>query len=706
MRTRVTVFVALFACMLVACNLLTGISNLNFNESGDGGSGAPDSSTVTTPDDGGTPSGDAGSDTGSPTTDSSAPLGMPTLLVSGATLGLQGVTDDGYIIYGDTTTSTLYAIASSASASTTPTTLGTADLKAVSVLHNAVLFYGTSTTNRVGPLYVWESTIPGGAAIQVATQSLESDFSSATTESTVAVSADSTHLLYYDGVNAAGTTGMLYLYSMNGGQELVGPINVAEDTCVPRLRFSGSYALASYCTVGGAIPEDAGANIATVSSWDTASASPAPVTVAANVQPVFGAVETGGDFIVGFNENGLYSAPTSGGGPTVTLDPTAYFFYLVSGGAAVVYTTSADALRRTPTAMAQYTTLVASGFTGLKALSSNDKWIVGYKNKASTSSTSDLYAASTTTAGTPVTLTTATTATIGTGGDSFTADSSYALYQANFAGNLGTLTATALGSGASRTIASSNYVTRAVSGTVIVFSANYANGSADIQTVDVASSSSPVTLATGADPFFVITYAKDKFAYTVQGSGLYVEPTPGVAPAPATCSDAGLPAYKPLPAGTGGTCSATDISLFYTDCLASSSTTNLCASATQTIGTSCSDCLVGVQGNSTVWGALVATTGDVFVNVGGCYLANVGSTAQACATAYEAYTLCVSTACGDVSDGGVTNCVESAAATGGQCSCQLSAANTACAPFASSPCASTTDDFQMLFTETATQMCQ
>ena len=176
--------------------------------------------------------------------------------------------------------------------------------------------------------------------------------------------------------------------------------------------------------------------IATISSWDTGErVARAAVTVATNVQTVFGAIETGGESIVGFNANSLYAAPTAGGGTPVTLDENAESFFLVSSGAAAVYTTSAEALRRTPTAMAGYTTLVASGFTVLKALSLNDKWIVGYKTKAA-SGTSDLYASSTTTADAPITLTTATTAAISAPAVMpFTADSTYALYQAGYSGS-------------------------------------------------------------------------------------------------------------------------------------------------------------------------------------------------------------------------------------------------------------------------------
>ena len=704
MRIRVTLSLFVLACTLAACNLLTGISNLNFNEgTGDGGeSGDSGPSSMMMNEDSGSVTFHDGSADTSPSMnimDSALPPPMSTLLVSGGTLAIKGITDDGYIIYGDTSTSTLYAILSSASAGTKPTTLGSADLNAVTISHNGVAFFSASVVNRVGPLSIWESSI---GPIQIASASLEPDFSNSFY--TVAGSPDGSHVLYYDNVNAEGTTGTLYMYSASGSQMLVGPIDVAEDMCHPQLHFSTPYALASYCTVsgpGGTIPDGGGYNIATISSWLMTDTNPALSTVATSVQTIFAADGDGGGMVVGFT-NDLVAASPAGGGSLITLDPLGNDFFLLAGGNDVVYTTSTDTLRRTPTALSSITTLVPNGFSGVDVLSPDKSWIIGHNVQAS-SGTSDLYAASTSTPGSPLTITTATTSAIGLGGDPFTVDSTYALYQTAFASNLGVLTAFPLRTGgAPRMIAHANYATWGLTGTVIVFNANYASQKADLQWVDVAGSGAPTPLVTGADPYFLVTPAKDKITYTIAGTGLYVMDAPGTVTPPSGCADAGF-AYHASPEPPGG-CTATGIADFYTNCLSSTQSMSACMATENSLGTGCESCLFQNLTSSS-WGALVLTTSDVFVNVGGCY-ATMGASALPCAAAYETYTNCAATVCGNISDGGVSNCVVSAASAGGACACYLTTANAACAAFSSSPCASTTDDFEMLFTAVATAMCQ
>jgi hypothetical protein len=456
---------------------------------------------------------DAGvSDAGRTLPDGSVPPNG-TQLASGA-ITLVGVTSDNFAVYTDDTAMTLNAISL---AGGTPTMLGSASDRAV-VIGGVVL---TWTGNaRVSPLSVWTSA--HGQKVLGMTSS-----ASATA---VAVSPDSAHVLFFDGVDASRTMGNLFVAGTDGSAptQLVASVVLNNTACTPAMSFGGNTAAAAaFCVApsadGGA--GDAGAGDAGTS--DGAAPLPATVqsyrgatwtatTLATNVQPRVVVSPTDTAVLVNAAA-GLVVYPIAGGAGT-TIDADGGVGMFTSDGLSVIYTTTASALKRVSLSAPTPVTLAASGIAGVRAKSGDDKWILGYTMIDTRQDLSDLYLASTTTPGAPTTLSTAMTAGLFTS-DGFTTDSSHAIYYTDIdvTGGVGTFYAVPTSGGTPVTISTNVWIHHAALGAKVVFNDNYSQSlnASDIRVVDTSqSAATPKLVVSLADPDYFLSGTKDKVVYT------------------------------------------------------------------------------------------------------------------------------------------------------------------------------------------------
>jgi hypothetical protein len=486
-----------------------------------------------------------------------------TQLVPGI-ISLVGVTSDNHAVYTDDTAGTLNVIPL---AGGTPTSIGTADDR-VLVRGSAVIRWTGSS--RVTPLTVW--TAAHGAKAVAMT-------SNATTNA-VAVSADGAHVIYFDGVDASRTTGNLFIARTDGtGQtQLAASVVLNDPTCAPTFAFGGNAAAAAaYCitpsspdggaddagtgdagtadaatadaaTADAAIPDAATADGVSLDVGTTDGAPPAPppravvqtyggatwtaTTIATGVNPRV-AIAPNGTIVLVSAPAGLLAYPAAGGASTL-IDPEGGFGSFTNDGMGIIYTTPSRALKRATITAPSPTTLVASGFAGIRARSPDEKWLLGYSTAISNQDLSDLYLASATTAGTPTALSTEETAGL-FGSDGFTADSTHAIYYTGIANGLGTFHSVALTGtiGAPVTHASNVWLHYAATGAKVALNDNYdeSTNTADIRVVDTSVAGAPLLLVSLADGDFFIAGTKDKVVYSwryLAGSmaGLWVTAIP------------------------------------------------------------------------------------------------------------------------------------------------------------------------------------
>ncbi len=609
------------------------------------------------------------------------------------------MTADGYVAYGDTSAGTLSVLGveqedGGLPSSSSPSSLGAADIETAYVLGRLVLFFSPSTEadagpSRVGTLNAWSSSL--GSPQVVSSGALES-----LTYFTFAASADGQYVAYLGDVSSDGTSASLYVANVATGAktELVSSIDVVADACQPRISFSGEYVAASYCHVAPLAGTDGGTNrfVATVATFLASSGQAA--TLATNVDSRFG-VDPGGVAAIMLGAAGLVASPIAGSGaadagPT-TID-TAGTSAIISGdGKTVVYATKSDALKRANTfAPLDVLQLVPSSFAAVTALSGDGSWVLGMLRAGTVTDTGDLYAASATAPGSASTLSSATSASSSIAGDAFTADSHYAVFLTNVTSSFtGTLMASALGAGgAPATLGSGAYEELAALGSQIVFNLNDANGKADLEWADLSTKNPPTLVASQADETFFLGPARDRIVYTVSGAGsaadgLWIAPLPGTPGTVITCANAGTAAFHPA-VGAAGDCTAAEISTFDTDCVAAGTTTTTCSGIQSAISATCYACL-DTQLSDGAWGVLIenpAGGGIVQLNAGGCY-ARQGD--ALCATALEAQLECEDDACASQTDIDSFNTCQSNADTT-TCACQVQNSSTACALVLSWPC--------------------
>jgi hypothetical protein len=457
-----------------------------------------------------------------------------TQLVTSGNVVIQGVTSDGYAIYIDTSgaSPTLSAVSVSGGA---PKSIDSYDGSGGVAVTGSVTVYfnGVSQTTGAGTIGVWTSA---HAKQTVSTTGL----AAIPGQGSLDVSKDGAHVLFLD--NATASTADVTVIDTDGTNKkvLVPGVHLDYTLCPPNIGFAGAYAIVAYCT---ADPADAGApdggapataTIATFTGtgWTTTgSISTAAFTGfthdSAGAQVLYGTA-------------GGMQVATLSSGASALIDPAGLGGIFTSDGKSVVYVTSAGAINLAPAAGGTPTTLLATGFKGLYGLSPDDKWLLAYKqvvtDQQTGAQTSDIYLASATAPSTATALVSSTNAAIY--GDSFTADSSHALYTANVSGAVGDFMAAAVSGGTPVKLGSTEWINIASTGAKTTFNVNWVSGgqsgqgTADIESVDTSGSAAPTLLVSQADAFYFMTAAKDKIVYSwsyVSGDtrdGIWVLPAP------------------------------------------------------------------------------------------------------------------------------------------------------------------------------------
>jgi hypothetical protein len=537
--------------------VLVGTATVGCSSSSSGGSspadsgppketGAADSSTA----DGGAKdaakdvanSADAGADAAGDAADAAAPPPTPTgtTIETGVNFVIQGVTDDGYVIY---TTSTAVKAAPVAGGAAV-TILDGGDSGAAPptlVSHNDVFVWGNVDPNTgIGTLSLWTHASP---TLQ--------QLSTTSTAFIAAASSDSTAIVYSGGTSSDGSTGALFGVTTS---TLASPVSIAtgvdvsgQNGCNPILRFEGTgssaVAVASYCVplppdAGAAVdggPADAPPNLYAypVSSW-------APKTLGTNIS-VFAIDTAATAAAVGLASGQLQIAPVAGTTP-LAIDATGTLasspsVYLAKNDAFVLYATAGGALKSSVTTASSPTPLVATGVNGLDAVSPNETFaLVHNGTDSNTGLPSDLSLASVTAAGTPTTVTSGTTVA-GILGDPFTVDGSYAIFSSaltvdtnfNAVGNLTAVSTASPGTPIALATATVNSAAfsptdLALSGTKLSFTDNFnasngSTGSVDLKVIDLAGTAAAKVVMSGADPLYFVSFDKKYILYTITFGG-------------------------------------------------------------------------------------------------------------------------------------------------------------------------------------------
>jgi hypothetical protein len=444
---------------------------------------------------------------------------------------LLGVTSDNYAVYTDDTAGTLNVIAVGGG---TPTSIGSAGDRVI--VRGAVVLSWVGTA-RVSQLSVW--TAARGPKVL--------GMSSYASTAGVAVSADNSKVIYFDGVDTARARGTMFIVGTDGvsPMQLATSVALNNTSCAPVLAFGGSTAAAAaYCvappapepgsTDGGMAeggPGDAGGSDGAApdaassdgGNPDGAILPPAMVqsysganwtaaTIATDVEPRV-AISPNGATVLVSAPAGLLAYPTAGGAAT-TIDSAGGRGAFTNDSLSVIYTTPANALKRSTVASPSPITLAATGFAGIRATSPDDKWLLGYTMIDTQNDVSDLSLTSATAPATPTTLSTDVTAGL-FGFEGFTDDSSHAIYYTDISNGVGNFKSVASTGGTPAMLGANVWLHHPAMGAKVAFSDNYANAdnSADIHVADTSQSGPPKLVVSLADADFFVSGSKDKVVY-------------------------------------------------------------------------------------------------------------------------------------------------------------------------------------------------
>jgi hypothetical protein len=451
---------------------------------------------------------------GCPSTGADAgPAGSPVgrLLVAGNALSARGVTSDGYEIYSDDAALQLNAVPIAGGASQSIVALGSKFW--VTVVGQVVFAWSNVTGANVGSLTVWSSAT-GSHAVSSASFGILGTSAS-----------DGSQILYVANVDPNGVTGDVYVSGTDGsgatailhGQQLSG--------CFPQLGFAGSYLVVSHCDT----PRGAGPS-STISSFRSPSWT--RVDLATGAENTWSS-NTANTIVLVSGGSGISVVPIGGSTGTM-IDSQGFLGQLINGGATALYSTTSGPLRSSPTTAASPMTLAPS-IGGFYSVSPDQSKVLFYVN--STSSGTDIYLSATGAPGTSRALSTTTDGAVN--GDAFTADSTYALYSTSMDVCTGSsaLSAAPVSGSAPVVLGHDVWGDWAATGSRVVFNDNYVAtgglrfGRADIESVNLATGTTPTRVVSRADAVIDLTPAKDEMIYSWSVepgalAGLYVTPIP------------------------------------------------------------------------------------------------------------------------------------------------------------------------------------
>ncbi len=372
------------------------------------------------------------------------PASGPVLVQSGSTLNIQGITNDGQVVYYDTSSQTYYAKPVSGGPPTLIYAVPPSSYYSYTrEVANSVFVFDVAS-NYISLVTLWSANLPQPVTLTSAGLS--------TFYSAVWASNDGHHIAYLQ-VTGDGTIGAIYGANADGTNSTLLAGNIvtssnATGRCFPLLVLSDHYAVASYCTV-----TDAG-NAPTVEAFsvDNGWAPVAQVPQAIFTRTTFNtptnpfyfpfALDPDGGTLIAAaasSDGGLLQSFAFDGGATV-LDPTTNVVPGVAlagglvGPAYAVYTSAGSVRQAYPSSAPQK--LVDAGVLLMDALSPNGKWML-VSSGSNQRGLADISLISTLTPGPPLVV--ATTAqynnlgltVITTPGAAFTADNQYALVLTN-----------------------------------------------------------------------------------------------------------------------------------------------------------------------------------------------------------------------------------------------------------------------------------
>jgi hypothetical protein len=437
--------------------------------------------------------GPAGDDAGSTAFLDAAPP-QSGMLQAGDSLSVRQVTSDGFVVYSDDAAGELYAVPLAGGNAQHIASLGSTFW--ITGQGPVVFVWSGVNATNVGALSVWSSA-KGGHSVSSASLSL-----------VATASADGSQVLYLDHVDPAGQTGDVYVAASDGtgAAKLLGSQQLTG--CAPQLGFAGSYAIASHCDV----PRGPGPS-STISSFCSPAWTRSDLaTEAANIW----SADSAASVVLLSTGSGVQVAPI-GGGPLAMIDTSGFLGQLMDGGKTAIYSTTSHALRRSPITAPSPMTLVPT-FGGFYGLSPDETSVLFFEDFGPTGA--GVYLAPAVAPSTPVALWTAQTG--GVNGDSFTADSNYALYSTGIdpQSQAGTLNAVPVAGGTPRLLGASAWSDLSATGAKVVFVDHYVAtgglrfGRGDIESVDLSTGTEPTTIVSGADAVMALSPAGDFIVYS------------------------------------------------------------------------------------------------------------------------------------------------------------------------------------------------
>jgi hypothetical protein len=488
---------------------------------------------------GSAPDGEAGSDAAPP-----APVG--TTLDTGPGIVIQGVTDDGYVVYVTPTSISAVPVTGG-----TPTVLikapgGTSSggvLVDFAYVAHDVVFLFSNTAAMVANLSVWTSAL--GAPVAVS--------KIASTAVAPAASSDSTEIAY--ATNPDGTLSIVgaSMAALTSPIKLASGLDSGTGGCFPSMGFTGQaspfYLVASYCIAGPS--ETDGPNLA--SSFPTTTW--APIELATGVTAL--SLDAVGTLVaVGITGGQLETIPVAGGSALpIDADGTLASYpsiYLSQTDGFVLYVNAAtEGLMRSPVATSApealsvcFSSNCVEGLVGdfglatAPSVSPDENWALAYPAIVSLSADvafpSGVTLVSTSEATDSWNLTGTSANPSSVAGDAFTVDSRYGIFmQAITVDGAGRATGEldVVSTAAPVTVTkltSSGYFSvfgspadLVLSGTQVSYVDNFSYGdlAVDLHSVDLATTTTPTTLMRRINPDYAVSADKTTIVYAVTLGG-------------------------------------------------------------------------------------------------------------------------------------------------------------------------------------------
>lgn len=463
-----------------------------------------------------------------------APQG--THLITSPKVGLLGVTTDDNAVVYDRKFSQIYI---QPLAGGVPEQLGPSydNTSTVVSIWDGIVDYWTGITNfsqypYTGQLVEWSAT---GHGKVLAASSFPGLFAASKDGKYVIYSANaSASFAQPDAGVGTGTTDVMIANGDGSNATKVATIPWTVD-CIPSMKFIGDVAITASCSAG---PSDAGGPIATIHAYRSPSWQSSVLNT--NTYTSIGGNDTELIYFTAGSELVLQNVAASGG--PVPIASQVASASLANNGTSVFYMLGSGAVLKSPVTASSPSLVSLSTFdpnVGLYGLSPDDKWLIVAHNLDNTTGLSDLYLLST--AGITNGTALVTTKTAAFTGSFFTADSTYAMFGANVVpapyGFYGDIAVAPVSNAIDvTTLAHLNWSGFASTGSKIVFNDDYdlvypALPTADIHTVDLATTTPPKTLVSHADADFYLTADHKNVVYTwtycaTSAAGLYVVPIP------------------------------------------------------------------------------------------------------------------------------------------------------------------------------------